>query len=112
MDAHVAIRFHYYRTRIIVGPDSLTGFSGTYSNSTGINYINKFGIVEIPLNLRYYFLSSLPLSISIGASYGHLLKSNALTFNPSANNYRYDVQNMVKNYLGFSCSLQYQLLSK
>lgn len=117
----LAIQYSFYSTNMRIGravPDSAPVFnmnrapSGYYLNTMENNYTNKLHVAELPVSLEYRLLRKLPLQLSLGASYGYLLRTNALTFNNITNTYYYNRSNYVSNYLNIFSSLQYQFLHK
>jgi hypothetical protein len=53
-----------------------------------------------------------PLFFSVGALYGRLLKSNALTFDRAANIYYDNKENIKRNFFSLSSSLQYSIIRR
>lgn len=119
----IGIQYHFYSTHILVGQqkqqDTTLSYNSsavavsTYYTNNGVNdYTNKYGMVEIPVSFSYQFLKKLPLHLSVGAAYGRLLKSNALTFNYASNVYYYNKENNIKNFISIFSSLQYRIVAK
>lgn len=127
----VAVQFHYYSSHVKVGQhvDSILSISGSVTSFNNIangyyrsvsspgstttnDYTNKFGMIELPVSVHYQIFKKLPIKISAGASYGRLLKTDALTFNDGIGNYYYDKNNMHKNYFSLFSALQYDIKVK
>jgi len=117
------LQYHYYSTytkrgaavekdsTISYGADAID-ISKYYKNGNQSSYTNRFHIIEIPVAFEYRLFRDIPLSISAGASYGHLFKTNALTFNRVSNIYYYNRRDYVSNYLNIFSSIQYTWLKK
>jgi hypothetical protein len=69
-------------------------------------------VVELPVTISYQPSLQLPLYISLGAAYGRLVSTNALTFSNTANVYYPNNDNYVRNMLPVSSSVQVALFSK
>lgn len=83
-----------------------------FTNSAKNNYTNRFDVLELPVSVSYQPSIKLPLYFSIGAAYGRLLSTNALTFSNTSNLYYQNKDNYVRNMLPVSSSIQVRLLSK
>ncbi len=118
MKIGIAIQYSFFSTNMRIGRAVLdsVGFSSSsraqYFNTMENNYTNKFHVAELPVSLEYKLLRKLPLQLSGGASYGYLLRTNALTYNNITNMYYYNRSNYLSNYLNIFSSLQYQFLQK
>ena len=119
----MSLQFHYYTVGTLVGQlkehDTIAYYNGAsfpisryYTNSQQNMYIDRVGMIEIPLSLGYQPFKNLPLEFSIGASFGHLIKSNMLTFDYQSNFYYYNKDNNIKNFLGVFSTLQYKVGKK
>ncbi|HKG67701.1 MAG TPA: outer membrane beta-barrel protein, partial [Segetibacter sp.] len=97
--------YHLYKAKSTVGNrvrsstilyDSIlqaaTRLNEYYDFGNSVTYINKYHLVELPINLGYQINKNQeqPLIISAGLSPGYLISSNALYTNPSANVYYVD----------------------
>lgn len=89
---------------------SLTTANGYYTNTAHTDYTNRFHVLSLPVALRYQLFPSFPLYLSVGAAYGRLLQSNALTFSYTSNLYYRNSANLNRNYLPVFSSLQYRLV--
>lgn len=127
----VGLQYAYYSVRQSVGMykllDTAVRFQNAAVNLTGyyanafsssarldnyVSYVSHFHVAELPIGLRYKVLKRLPLWAAAGASYGRLLSSNALTFDPASGVYYANKQNNRKNYLNLSAALQYTVVRK
>lgn len=115
----IGIQYHFYSTHIAVGQKKLQDTTVNYNSravsltnyytSNGQNdYINKYGVIEIPVSFDRRLFKTIPLHLAVGASFGHLLKTNALTFDHTANIYYYNKDNVVRNYVSVFTLLQYE----
>ncbi|HYO21762.1 MAG TPA: hypothetical protein VER36_05115 [Flavisolibacter sp.] len=83
-----------------------------YQNAGSNEYVNRFHVIEVPVSVIYQPSLKLPLYISLGAAYGRLISTNALTFSNTANVYYPNNDNYVRNMLPASASVQVELFSK
>lgn len=120
----VGLEYHYYSAQTRIGtavkkdtmikntngqPTSVSRFY-TYGNQS--DYTNAFHIVEVPLTFEYRPFNNIPISLSVGISYGHMLHTSALTYSRYSNLYYNDQSNYVKNYISIFSSVQYSWLRK
>ena len=117
------IQYHYYSTHVKVGDDvqkdtvvrygaDLRSVSSFYRDNDKRKYTNRFYVLEIPVSIEYKLLKNIPLSFSVGASYGHLLGTNALTFDQQSNIYYRNRKDYISNYINIFSSVQYKWLQK
>jgi hypothetical protein len=85
---------------------------GYYYNGQQQDYTIRHQVLEFPISIGYQPVRSWPLFISAGASYGRVLKSNALTFNPTGNFYFESKDNVSRNQVGLFSALQYRILHR
>jgi hypothetical protein len=69
-------------------------------------------VAEIPVRFSYQPLQKLPLHISVSASYGRLLSTNALTYSRPSNLYYKNKENYNRDYMPITASVQYRFKSK
>lgn len=86
--------------------------NGFYTNTGKNGYTNRFHFVELPVTVSYRPSLRWPLHISLGAAYGRLLSTNALTFSSASNLYYQNNQNYVRSALSLSSSVGIDLLKK
>jgi hypothetical protein len=118
----IGIQYHFYSTHNKVGDEkkrdtaisynSVSVAVSNYYTSGQHDYINKYGFIEIPVTFNYRLFEKLPLDFSLGASLGHLLRTNALTFDPNAGIYYYNKDNIRRNSLAFFSSVEYGIAGK
>jgi hypothetical protein len=117
------LQYHYFsthtKTGAVVEKDTTINYqadvipiSRYYKNGNQSNYTNRFHVIEIPLSVQYRLFKNFPLYLGMGASYGHLLKTNALSFNSQSNIYYRNKKDYVSNYINIFSSLQYEWLHK
>ncbi|HEV7332995.1 MAG TPA: TonB-dependent receptor [Flavisolibacter sp.] len=122
-DLAVGVQYAYYSTHTKVGefkaidtavfaPSGNVSLAGYYRNTNLQDYTIRYGILELPVSIAFRPLARLPLSLSVGASYGRLLHSNALQFDRWANIYYTDKDASKKNLFAGFASLQYTILNK
>lgn len=123
MTLSATLQYHYYSVQSRIGQqvqkdtavrfaaDSLQ-ISNYYAAGGNNQYTTRYGIVEIPVSISYQLFKKLPLEYSLGASYGHLLSSNALTKSSSGTIYYHNKKNNTKNFISFFTSLQYRVFAK
>ena len=120
---HIGLEYHFYSTKTRVGfhvqKDTTARYgadriaiSEFYTNGNQSPYTNRFHIIEIPVSFEYRVFKKIPLSLSAGASYGHLLKTTALSFDRLSNMYYYNPRDYVRNYVNVFSSIQYSWLRK
>jgi hypothetical protein len=85
---------------------------GYYRNGQQQDYAIRHQVLELPVSISYQPLRSLPLLLTAGASYGRLLKSNALTFNRNGNFYFENKENLSRHQVGLFSAVQYQIIRK
>jgi hypothetical protein len=100
--SNTTIRYSYYDINV----------SQYYPNAGSNDFVNRFHVVELPVTISYQPSLQLPLYISLGAAYGRLVSTNALTFSNTANVYYPNNDNYVRNMLPVSSSVQVALFSK
>ncbi|HVF80575.1 MAG TPA: hypothetical protein VM884_01500 [Flavisolibacter sp.] len=119
----VGLQYAYYSTQISVGDKKAMDTAVTFNmekiavdefftNTGNNNYINRFHVLEIPIRFSYQPLSTLPVFLSAGASYGRLVSTNALTYSRPSNLYYKNKENYNRNYLSVNASVQYRFKSK
>jgi hypothetical protein len=121
----VTVGLHYtaYRFRTSVGTykpmDTALSFrsqtvaiGGYYRNGSQEDYAIRYQVLEIPVSLAYKLSPTVPLFFSVSALYGRLLKSNALTFDRTANIYYQNKENLQRNFFSLSSSLQYSIIRR
>lgn len=86
--------------------------NGYYPNTGTNNYINRFHSIEVPVSLSFKPSLRWPLYVSMGAAYGRLLSTNALTFSSASNLYYENKANYLRNALSLSASAQAQFFGK
>jgi len=117
------LQYHYFSTRTktgaVVEKDSTINYqadvisiSKYYKNGNQSDYTNRFHVVEIPVSVQFRLFKNLPVDLGLGASYGHLLKTNALSFNNQANIYYHNKKDYLSNHINIFSSLQYEWLHK
>jgi len=117
------LQYHYFTTQTktgaVVEKDSTINYqadkisiSRYYKNGNQLNYTNNFHVIEIPVSVQYRLFKNFPLDLGLGASYGHLLKTNALSFNSQSNIYYRNKKDYVTDYINIFSSLQYSWLRK
>jgi hypothetical protein len=119
----VGLQYAYYTTHTNVGDNKRNDTTVNYAmdkvavdeffTNTGTNnYTNRFAGVELPVTISYHPSIKLPLCFSIGAAYGRLLSTNALTYSEASNIYYKNKDNYLRNTLPVFTSLQVKLVSK
>ena len=117
------LQYHYYSVRGWVGhkrnqrttiaySNNNLSVSEFYTNGNWNNYTTNYGIIELPVSVGYQPLKKIPLQLLSGGSYGHLLHSNALTFDDAMAIYYKNKDNRVKNFFNLFAGLQYKVLGK
>ncbi len=86
--------------------------SGFYTNTGTADYTAHFHFVELPVSLSFKPSLRLPLYVSMGAAYGKLISTNALTFSSTSNLYYQNKENYLRNAFSISSSVQMNVLSK
>jgi hypothetical protein len=86
--------------------------SGYYRNGTGTGYTINYHLLELPVSISLKPVSSVPLRLSAGASYGRLLTSNALTYSAAINGYYVNRENVTSDFFSAFSSLQYSLINR
>lgn len=113
--------FHQMHTRVgaFRQLDTMFSFNGSsipvdgyYRNGINTAYPINYHLLEVPISIGYRLFSSLPLTLSAGAAYGRLLKSNALTYHATGNNFYYNRKNITTDYVSVSSSLQYNIVNR
>lgn len=119
----IGLQYAYYSTQTQVGAykaidttvlatSGNVSLAGYYSNSNLRDYTMQYGILELPLSLGFRPITRVPLTLSLGASYGRLLHSNALQYNRWANIYYADKEALRKNLFAGFASLQFAFINK
>lgn len=119
----IGLQYAYYSTQTQVGTYKAidttvltTGgnisLEGYYSNTTLRDYTMRYGMLELPLSLGFRPMAKFPLALSLGASYGRLLHSNALQYNRWGNFYYADKDVLRKNLFAGFASLQFAFINK
>jgi hypothetical protein len=83
-----------------------------YNNAGTNNYTNRFHFIEMPVSLSFKPSLHLPLYVSVGASYGRLLSTTALTFSSASSLYYQNKSNYLRNTLPVFTSVQWELYAK
>lgn len=124
MKLSIGLEYHYFSANTKVGPyvkKDTTIMINTgmyldlhdfYRNSNQSRYTHRFHVIEVPLIFDYGISKKFPLSLSIGASYGYLMGTSALTFSRFSDVYYRDKYDYVKNYINVLFSAQYTWPSK
>ncbi|GAA4732789.1 hypothetical protein [Flavisolibacter ginsenosidimutans] len=86
--------------------------NGFYTNTGTNNYTARFHFVEIPFSLSFRPSLRLPLYVSVGAAYGRLLSTNALTFSSASNLYYQNKENYLHNAVPVFSSVQVEFFGK
>ena len=116
-------QYAYYSTQTIVGSqlrrDTLVVYnsaslntSNFYTNTANEDYTNRFHVIEMPVTLSYRPSTHLPIYLSIGAAYGRIVSTNALTYSPNSNVYYENKENYLRNTLPVFSSVQVELFAK
>lgn len=98
-------------TAVQFGADKATA-NGFYTNTGGDDYTNRFHFAEVPVSLSFKPSLRLPLVVSMGAAYGRLLATNALTYSRASNLYYQNKENYRRNAVSLSSSAQIQFFTK
>ena len=117
------LQYHYLSTRTktgaVVEKDStiryqadMISISRYYKNGNQSDYTNWFHVLEIPITVQYRLFKNIPVDIGLGISYGHLLKTNALSFNNQSNIYYRNKKDYTSDFINIFSSLQYEWLHK
>lgn len=119
----VGLQYSYYSTQTRIGDKKAIDTAVTFNmdkmaveefftNTGNNNYTSRFHVAEIPVRFSYQPLQKLPLHISVGASYGRLLSTNALTYSRPSNLYYKNKENYNRDYMPITASVQYRFKSK
>jgi hypothetical protein len=123
LELAVGLQYAYHRLHTNVGAFRRidTGFvfdsrrmqvEGYYRNGRQSEYTIHYHLLQVPVSIGYRPIGSLPLTVTGGALYGRLLKSNALTYNPVSNGYYYNRQNITTNYFSVFSSVEYRITNR
>ncbi len=123
LQVSVGLQFALYRSRTAVGNfrplDTSLYFNsrdvmlgGYYVNGRQQNYSIRHQVLELPVTVGYRLLPSRRLLFEAGALYGHLLGSNALTFNQTGNFYYENKENFSRHQVALVASLPYRFVHK
>ncbi|HEX8279226.1 MAG TPA: outer membrane beta-barrel protein [Segetibacter sp.] len=117
--------YHLYKAKSTVGNrvrsstilydpilQTATSLNEYYEVGNSVTYVNKYHLVELPINLGYQINRNQdkPLMISAGLSPGYLVSSNALYKNPSANVYYVDKQKFKRFQLSAQMGLSFPII--
>lgn len=83
-----------------------------YTNQGTEQYTNQFHAIELPVSFRYQPGVSIPVSVTVGAAYGRLISTNALSYYRASNVYYQNKEAFEKNMLPVSVALQVELFKK
>jgi hypothetical protein len=124
----IALQYAYYSVNSKVGTyrridtavayaGSLVAVGGYYdknlsTDSLSTDFTTHYHVLELPVGIDYRLLKKYPLYVSLGAAYGRLMASNALTYNPSSGIYYENKENNSRNYLNLFAGLQYHIVQK
>jgi len=98
-------------TLVQFAADKVTA-NGFYTNAGTNNYTARFHFVEIPVSVSFKPSLRLPLYVSVGAAYGRLLSTNALTFSSASNLYYQNKENNLRDALPVFSSVQVEFFGK
>ena len=124
MKLSIGLEYHFYSantrvgsfvkkdTTIMTNVNSSLNINEFYRNNNQFRYTHRFHVIEVPLIFEYGVSKKFPLSFSVGASYGHLMGTTALTFSRYSDVYYRDEHDYVKNYINILFSAQYTWPSK
>lgn len=124
----VGLQYAYSSTRQKVGnyktqdttlrfQDKEFSVPGYFSNTTtGLavqtDYTNHFHVAELPVRLHYQPVLRLPLFVTGGVSYGRLISSNALTYDPVAGLLYLNKENNRKSSINLFAATEFTVVDK
>jgi hypothetical protein len=117
------LQYAYYSTRTNVGNgrtnDTTVRYASNnyvadqyYANNGSLGYTNQFHVVELPVSISYQPSAKAPVYLSVGAAYGRLIATNALTFSNQSNIYFRSNDNFVRNMLPVFGAVQVEFFGK
>ncbi|RYZ31069.1 MAG: hypothetical protein EOO10_00450 [Chitinophagaceae bacterium] len=124
IEVSLGLQYTHYSTTINVGTNRrsdtiLQSGAGSfaanqyYTNTNANNkYVNRFHTLELPVTISYKPVLKWPVLLSVGAAYGQLLSTNALTYSGTANLYYQDKGNYVHQMLPLFSSIEAELFGK
>lgn len=124
IEVSFGLQYTHYSTTINVGSNrrtdtvfqsSMGSFAASryYTNTNANNkYVNRFHTLEVPVTVSYKPVLKWPVLVSVGASYGRLLSTNALTYSSNSNLYYQDKENYVRQMLPLFSSIEAELFGK
>jgi len=124
IEVSFGLQYTHYSTTINVGSNrrtdtifqsSMGSYAANryYTNTNANNkYVNRFHALEVPVTVSYKPVLKWPVLVSVGASYGRLLSTNALTYSSNSNLYYQDKENYVRQMLPLFSSIEAELFGK
>lgn len=119
----VGLQYAYYTVNSKVGAykriDTAVAYAGNmvavggyFDKNLSSGYTTHYHVLELPVSAAWRPFEKFPLQLSLGASYGWLLNSNALTYNAYTNFSYYNKENNNSSYLNLFSGLQYNVIQK